>query len=856
MKGVPAKKEERLRLVLTFGLGLALCCALYAAAGMWPFGPNSVITGDLNGQYINYFAQFRRAMLSEGSMAYSFTKSLGGSMLGIFAYYAASLFNVLYLIFPPSAYAQVAGVVLALKLACAGVAFAFYAGRHWGLRGWSMPMGLCYGFMAYNLVFAQNIMWHDVVILLPLICYGIDALVRTGRPFVFLGWLALAIYSNFYIAYMACIFAVLYFGVQMLLAGAPIRADAGGTGRFWGARCAAFAAGALCAGLLCGVFLLPWLANISASKGIGGGFQFTWDTLFPLRELAQQMWPGNFIWENVQAGLPNVYCGVFAAVLALCFFVCRRVALQEKLLWGGLLAVLTAGFLFSGLNLLWHGMAEPVWFPYRNAFLFSFVVLALACGTLARGDFSRRGAVLGLCLFGVLGLWTFLVRYVQLTLTKLALAGIFVLAGLVLLWASRRVPGQRPRLRRACAALCALLAVCEVAVNGAAVLDSFEKYTVAGYREYLEQGAKTVAAIQAADTGDYRMEKTFFRTHNDPMLLDFHGLSHFGSTKDNNVTDLLVLLGLDGTLPLAKGALPSADGLLGVKYLFCRPEDVHAAHYTPTGIEAPYAVYENPYALPLAFLADGAAAGYSPEKDAPLYEVQNGVYGALLGRATPLYTGVALSARDARGEKAPLLGPAEAGVTYTFTATETGPYYFSLSISEAWRVVLAVNGAPGPSFSGVDFNGAVYLGDFEKGDTVSVTADMPATKVTAVSAAWLNVPLLEECVEGLRAGAQALDWKDGLVTGSVRAQEPGLLFTSVPYEENWALTVNGKRTEPRPLLGGMLTGVPLEAGTNEVRLQYRVPHLGAGVLLSALGAAGTAALYLFSRRRRRKAAAA
>ena len=127
------KAAERKRLFLTFVLGLFTCAVLYFVRGFWPFGEGSVLTGDLNGKYVSYYAYFRNALLSGGGFAYSLQKGLGGNMLGLFAYYCASPLNLLYLIFPPVAYAKLVGVVLALKLSLSGVTFCFHCHAHGGI---------------------------------------------------------------------------------------------------------------------------------------------------------------------------------------------------------------------------------------------------------------------------------------------------------------------------------------------------------------------------------------------------------------------------------------------------------------------------------------------------------------------------------------------------------------------------------------------------------------------------------------------------------------------------------------------------------------------------------------------------
>lgn len=54
-------------------------------------------------------------------------------------------------------------------------------------------------------------MWLDCVIALPLICWGIDSLIKENRFRLLIGSLVYAFVSNFYIGFMAAIFSVLYF---------------------------------------------------------------------------------------------------------------------------------------------------------------------------------------------------------------------------------------------------------------------------------------------------------------------------------------------------------------------------------------------------------------------------------------------------------------------------------------------------------------------------------------------------------------------------------------------------------------------------------------------------------------------
>ena len=92
-------KAQRL-IFATFLLPVILLFAIYAFCGTFPFGDRSVLVPDLAGQYVYFFGGFREVFLGEGSLLYSFSRALGGEMLGIFAYYLASTFSFLVLLFP------------------------------------------------------------------------------------------------------------------------------------------------------------------------------------------------------------------------------------------------------------------------------------------------------------------------------------------------------------------------------------------------------------------------------------------------------------------------------------------------------------------------------------------------------------------------------------------------------------------------------------------------------------------------------------------------------------------------------------------------------------------------------------
>lgn len=75
----------------------------------------------------------------------------------------------------------------------------------------------------------------------------------------------------------------------------------------------------------------------------------------------------------------------------------------------------------------------------------------------------------------------------------------------------------------------------------------------------------------------------------------------------------------------------------------------------------------------------------------------------------------------------------------------------------------------------------------------------------------------------------------GKLTGTITAEQDGLLFVSLPYEEGWTAFVDGTPVSVEPVLADAMLGVPLSAGTHKVTLIYETPGKTAGGILSIAG---------------------
>ena len=81
-----------------------------------PFGGSSVMTVDLGQQYIDFYTNFHDTLLhSPSGFFFSFSKALGGDMMGTWAYYLMSPLNLIMLLFPLSKLPSVLGIITIIK---------------------------------------------------------------------------------------------------------------------------------------------------------------------------------------------------------------------------------------------------------------------------------------------------------------------------------------------------------------------------------------------------------------------------------------------------------------------------------------------------------------------------------------------------------------------------------------------------------------------------------------------------------------------------------------------------------------------------------------------------------------------
>jgi uncharacterized membrane protein YfhO len=846
-----------------FGCFLApvvILLLVYAKIQIHPFGSKSLLMLDLRQQYVEFFSYYRDILAGNHSLFYTFSKNLGGGMFDFFAYYLASPLNLVFALFPKEAHLTAILTATLLKIGFCGLTFGIYAKRAFKMDPLAVVIfSAFYALNGYNLAYQSNLMWLDSVILLPLAALGTDRLMQEKAPALFVFSLTALIVTQYYLAWMTGVFLVLYFLYRLGLANFR---EAGRRSLRW------LASVLLSVGIGAVIWLPAWNAYRDGGKMIDfANIKFA--EKFSAPDLLSKLYVGAFDYSKILVtdALPYVFCGTFAVLLTVCYFRRRNVRIAHKVWTGFLIGIPVAGMSVDPLNLIWHGLEQPGSFAFRCAFALSFALIVTGCRMMEELDaVSLRDVVFSVAVLTAAAWFVEKGAYSHLSSLK-----VFETVLFLFLYGSLTLLMIVFNNRKALLIAGLVLAFAELSVNSGQVLQSVTTYELkADFDDFYQKTGAVIDEIQRDDQGFYRLEKNFQRSKNDAMLLKYRGLTHNSLKDQRSVKTLMQRMGFRNYYQYwaqyGDGSTMTADALFGVKYVVAKDWFSHQAEYEAVRRSGDMTVYLNPYALPLAFMADRHIVSQSADVSNP-FELQNQIYGALSGNGDALYYPVPVletrleNVTERREADVMIFTKTDQGqkgtVEYLLQTDNRRPVYAFFPSGSLKEVRIYVNGEDrGPYFT-MNAYDVVGLGSFGEGGVVSFKFELREESVR-FNESWFYYLDLDRFApvyrELERGGFQLEAWSDTRITGTAEATpDKGVLFTSIPWDRGWQVRVDGQPAETVLLLDALM-GVALPPGTHRVELRYHVPGLAPGLVISVLSLAASAADGFRRKRRAKKTA--
>ena len=320
------RKTDSLIMLYSFTVPALTVLLSFAFKELTPFGGRSIISMDGFSQYYPMLMNMTEA-IRNGELFYSFSGALGFNLWAQNAYYTNSPLWLLVYLVPHSFQAVAIDLLVILKFALSGLFFSLYLIKTGKEKNSNKrfflytALSVSYALSQYMLAFINQLMWTDVIMLLPLVILGLEKLWEKDRIVLYVITLFLSIWSCFYIGYMVCLFLCLYF---LYLAFREKH-----TLTHIIKKGVLFTFSSLVAGGIAAVVLLPTVKALSLTMASDLGFTDGIQVKYTLFELLRQFLPLQKI--SLEYGAPNLYCSVFAVVLMTVYFFLKKVAKRERL---------------------------------------------------------------------------------------------------------------------------------------------------------------------------------------------------------------------------------------------------------------------------------------------------------------------------------------------------------------------------------------------------------------------------------------------------------------------------------------------------------------------------------------------
>ncbi len=783
--------------------------AVFAILGIFPFGDLTIMTGDTTYQLVDYLSYYKTMIFGDNDFAYSLSKNMGGEMAGFAAYYLLSPLNLLTLPFPRDYLFAGIGAIIVLTPGLASLSMCYTLDHIKKDNGLSLLLSICYGLSAYVIVYNELVYYYTNLILFPLIFLLLRKMISEDtfiKP-AYILLLSVAIINNYYTGYMICIFLFIY----MIYHLAVIYEGDKRMRVFL-----RFAVNSVISVCLSGITLIPAIMSLPGEKdNLAVGLYMS----FPPFAYFSKLYTGSFV-GDFGAGMPNIYCGVIVTVMLFFVIINSSVSIKKRIGISVMLVFFWADFCINTLNVIWHGLNQPIGFPYRQAFVvILFCIITVYENTDREYLPDIKVTAVIILLFAAYSSYI-LIRKIDNTGT---ISILVTAAVLILLITAFRLP---TKYRMPVLFVVTLL---DLSFNAGYSLSHFYPTSVSEYQEPLSLVEEAVGHVKERGDDDiYRMEKLFRRTNNDAMMLDYAGLTHFSSSEKKQTMEYMGSLGFrnNGNWAMYTGINTAlSDTILGVRYMLSQFDSTGKPYeHVYSDEEGEYYIYHNTHAIPLMSAVSSDVLGLKMTED-PFYN-QNSIAGAMAGGEETILN----------PQEAARIDNEDGSVSFDIEIKNDGILYCYFSAPEVQDVTLYLDGEEWTDYFRTYNWATVDLQGRKTGDKVRIDLRSNTEEPVTVDEGYFTVIDHEALIDWsrkIRSDKTVLYKRRSSRYEGYYDSDRGTLLFSIPKDKGWHLYIEGKEYELEEACGHMMgAGVP--AGKHNVELVFIPPGRYAGCILSVV----------------------
>ncbi|UJF14894.1 YfhO family protein [Jeotgalibaca sp. MA1X17-3] len=858
--------SRKMLLFVSFLLPFVIISIIYASIGVYPFGKQTLLTVDLGQQYVDFFSYYRHTLLHEPSaLLYSFTKGIGGEMVGLWSYYLTSPFNLI-LLFTPQRYLPVGVTLLMiLKISSASLSFAYLLIKKFEGKGLLVPtFSLAYAMMGFVIANQLNVMWLDGLVFLPLIILGVEKLVDGESGLFYSIMLAIMLFSHYYIGYMICLFVVLYFIFALIKQEKTSEWTVSKKIYHFFSTSLRFAFFSILSATLSAFILLPNFFSLMGGKASYINETVDWSLDYPFLEVLSKFYIGSFNFDQMPSGHPNLFIGTLALVTFLFYFFNQNFSKKERIVSFFITVFFFASMNIKFLNKVWHAFQYPIWYPYRFSFVVCFFLILNGFRSAQKTkSFPLWFACTLLVLQTGSALYVLEKDFDFVIPIQVLATGILLILTLVLLLLRENSYKWMPYVLL-------LITAVEMSANATIDLTRLSYVKMKPFNDYQLVLDDMLRDIRPDDNEFYRIEKVFQRSKNDSFQANYPSASHFSSTFEREVPQLYGLLGFpdgNGFVSYSTGTL-FTDSLFGIRYfgvnnplsdelkknydlyhLYANSTRPDMQQYQLESESLRTNIYENEYALPLVFGVSEDLASVELEKNNPIKNQEDILtamtnlpessfyieesFDSIVTENISDYLGNSKSVNRTYNKSDT---NEDAMIELQITPKTDDPYYLVLdSRLKDEEVELSLNDETFRYYTTFRNDQVLNVASHQKNELLNFQFSLLKDSITIRDLKLYRFDLSkfrEVITEAKEEGITLSSFSQTKIEGDVKIKnDHSLLMTSIPYSEGWKLSIDGEKVETISALDGFLAA-PIKKGIHKIQLNYHVPYLQEGILIS------------------------
>lgn len=201
--------------VINSAIILSLFLITLVVNKLYPFGDFSLARFDAYHQYQPFLYNFITNIKEGTLLKYTFITGFGQPFIFNFLYYLASPLNLIAILFK-DANAMYLSVIL-IKVIITGILTTFYSLKRTNNTYLSTIIAISYTYSGWFLANYFHIMWLDAFMIFPLFQYGLEELSNNNNPKIYIISLAYILISNFYIAFMVCLYTFVSYLFNLII---------------------------------------------------------------------------------------------------------------------------------------------------------------------------------------------------------------------------------------------------------------------------------------------------------------------------------------------------------------------------------------------------------------------------------------------------------------------------------------------------------------------------------------------------------------------------------------------------------------------------------------------------------------